>query len=577
MNNRQPNPFNSVQPFGGTNNVDQFNLNQFMNQSGFNNTHNLHSTSNGGGTNNAPNPQFGLLNGHSNNNTLTSLNQNSTDLLGTLMNVTNNTNTNNSSTNNSNDNPNPTAQNTNSSNHNANNNTNQNGFPSNNPLGSAMSNADIETILHLQKQTDQFHEHLSKFINTHLPSLPDTMELMDKLSYDFNQNTVSAATANNSENNTNNTNHNNRNRGNNLPRLEAHEESMIETLNRDVLHWKSKAIALTEEKKALEAQNKELQRKLSQMENQLIGTRNVALNGGGPRLDSIEFVKHEGTADGINYKHTKGVDRLKKSIRSQYDTSKWKIAGDEALYVYFDSILAFLNENEENVVIPQILMPKRGRNPMDVDNEDENYRLISQSECLEKYRIVNDVRVPVLNGEHGVRCLMDIPQHTVVGQYCGVEYLESEFHNAFIGTRENVEKNIYAFTLMVGGHRSGSESPQGNTPTPTKKIVIDAHGFHMNAPNGTKPLLLYINDCRADISAKHKTQDDEKHENVMFCKVSLNGWPSIFVITKRVAKKGEQLLGFYGNDYWDAVQEKELQETIRNRNRNLIDRNIIQG
>ena len=107
-----------------------------------------------------------------------------------------------------------------------------------------------------------------------------------------------------------------------------------------------------------------------------------------------------------------------------------------------------LNENEENVVIPHILIPKsrrNGNNPMDIDEDDENeenYRLVSQSDVLDKYLIIADERVSALNGQYGVRAKRDLAAHTVVGQYCGVEYLESEFHNAFIGTRENVEKNI---------------------------------------------------------------------------------------------------------------------------------------
>jgi len=347
-------------------------------------------------------------------------------------------------------------------------------------------------------------------------------------------------------------------------------KKQFEATNEQLLLYKSRWIDS-------EQKNKALNRRLEALQNQLVGTRNIAINGSGPRLDNLQFVKYEmdetemnenGDGPSINYKHTLGVDKLKQSVRAKYDTSKWKIEGDEDLYDYFDSILSFLNENEENVVLPQVLIMDE---EVMEDDDEENYSLYLQTDVMEKYMIESYDRVPSLNGQFGIRAKMDIPRHTVVGQYIGVEYLEEEFHSAFSGTQENALKNIYAFTLSVG-----------DNPTTTKKeeklqkIVIDAHGFEVDA-NGDKPLLIFINDCRKDISMENKTSDDQQIENVLFAKVSLNGWPSIFVITKREIKKNEQLMGFYGNDYFHAVKEKQLQENIRQRNRNIIDHNILRG
>ncbi len=115
---------------------------------------------------------------------------------------------------------------------------------------------------------------------------------------------------------------------------------------------------------------------------------------------------------------TIGVNKLKKSVRKNYDTSKWKIEGDEDLYEYFDSILAFLNENEENVVEPQILFPKNNRMNIDNNNnnneEDSPYFFLKQSSVIEKYYITNHLRIPILNGQYRIRAKMDIPKHTVI-------------------------------------------------------------------------------------------------------------------------------------------------------------------
>lgn len=448
--------------------------------------------------------------------------------------------------------------------------------------------SDVDIILRLQKQTDSFHQHLSYFINTHLPQLPDTMELMDRLTYDFNAGT----SLHNASNDVNMSN-------GNPPSLEREQQNgaasqsqinaltqslnlykkQYEAANAEQLQWKTKYIELDKE-------NKALKQRLSLMENQLIGTRAVAINGAGPRLDNLKFIKPEIGASNdesfsVNYKRTQGVEELRERVTGKYDTSKWKIEGDEDLYDYFDSILSFLNENEENVVIPNVLFPNEERMNMskedsddDDDDEENEYLTRLQTECLEKFRITNNVRVPSLNGQFGVRATMNIPKSTVVGQYIGVEYLESEFHAAYAGTTESALKNIYAFNLSVGDNPTNSNKANGRNQN-VPKIVIDAHGFECDA-KGDKPMLIFVNDCRSDISVT-KTSEDEKVENVLFAKVSLNGWPSIFVITKRNILRGEELFGFYGNDYFHALKEKELQERIRNRNQTIIDQNVLQG
>merc|ERR1712013_397363 len=126
--------------------------------------------------------------------------------------------------------------------------------------------------------------------------------------------------------------------------------------------------------------------------------------------------------------------------------------------------------------------------------------------------------------------------------------------------------NIYAFTLSL----TNRPSTLGGRGTAQNQIVVDALGFDRDEM-GNKPLLIYINDCRADLSAKGKTAEDELVENVRFAKVSLNGWPSIFVVTTRDIAPNEQILGYYGNDYFDALKQFKQAQEVQQRTQNVID------
>ena len=425
---------------------------------------------------------------------------------------------------------------------------------------------------------------MSHFINTHLPELPDTMELMEKLQYDFDTNPLGMAgdvsmNDNHSKSSTS------------LPSLE-HEgrgslsnkggtakcpscrskQTEIDSLRRNVE-------ALSQQLLAAKAKNAELGTKLEAaqrrgrlLENKLVGTRRVAIDGAGPRLDALQFVKYERSEDEeaqfvVNWRRTVGVQQLKESVRGGYDNGKWKCEGDNELYGYFDSILEFLNENEEDVVVPLILFPKDSDVAMaGGHHDDEDVATRPQHEVLEQFEIGRHDRVQALNGQRGLRAKVDVPAMTVLGQYVGAEYLEEEFHAAFSGTAEFAAKNMFAFTLSVGDRKK--------TKGPLPTIVIDPLG--LEDPDGLKPVVMMLNDCRADISSPDKTAADERAENVVFAKVSLNGWPTLFVITKRRVKAGEEILGFYGSDYWDALKAKQLQQHIQQRTQHRVD-NIIRG
>jgi len=443
-----------------------------------------------------------------------------------------------------------------------------------NPLNATMSNADVSTILGLQQKTEHFHRHLSSFINNHLPQLPDTMELMDRLQYDFSSSNLDQPNAANSS-----ASSSSRQRNGSLPSLETDQkESADHEMSDRSSRSCQQCASLTSEVRRLRQENLDLRRQLaaasqrtSLMENQLMGTRHIAIHGVGPRMNALEFVKFEKPADAdndelhIKAKRTKGVDALKRSVRARYDTSKWKCEGDEELFPLFDAILSFLNENEEDVVAPFVL----------IGGENEESAPLPQSSVVEKYTIVESARCPSLKGQFGLRAKCRIPAATVLGQYTGVEYLEEEFHEIYAGANEALaRKNIYAFTLSVTNRPSTrAESVGGTGAEEAHRIVVDALAFDRDE-NGNKPLLIYINDCRRDISQTGKSGEDEQAENVHFAKVSLNGWPSIFVVTKRDIMAGEQILGFYGNDYFQALKQFQTAQELQRRTQSVIDNGI---
>ena len=410
---------------------------------------------------------------------------------------------------------------------------------------------------------------MSNFINTHLPQLPDTMELMEKLQYDFDTNPVDVSM-----------NDNHSKSSTSLPSLE-HERgangSSSGTNSRQCASCRSKQSEVNSLRAQLEAVNRQLlesQQKVLRLTAQLQDAQRAQVNvhgqsrGNGLRPQkALQFVQYDRSEDAsaddaqfvVNWRRTVAVQSLKERVRGGYDAGKWKCEGDNELYGYFDSILEFLNENEEDVVVPLILFPKdvamAGALGVGGGGGDEDTVTRPQRAVLEQFEIGRHDRVRALDGQRGLRAKVDIPAMTVLGQYVGAEYLEAEFTAAFGGTAEEDRRNEFAFTLSVGDRKKAAG--------PLPQIVIDPLG--LQSVDGVRPMVMLLNDCRADIAAPSKSAEDERAENVVFAKVSLNGWPTLFVITKRRVKAGEEILGFYGSDYWDARKAQQLQKRIKMR------------
>eukprot|EP01084_Bolivina_argentea_P060271 110133_1 len=104
---------------------------------------------------------------------------------------------------------------------------------------------------------------------------------------------------------------------------------------------------------------------------------------------------------------------------------------------------------------------------------------------------------------------MDIPKGTIIGQYCGIEYIENEFDELYGSTNEYAMRNAYAFdaNIIIQDDDENDEDDDDDIigmGNHHKVIPIIIDGFAL------KHKLIYINDCRADINKKIPTSEDEK-------------------------------------------------------------------
>eukprot|EP01084_Bolivina_argentea_P259260 437403_1 len=67
---------------------------------------------------------------------------------------------------------------------------------------------------------------------------------------------------------------------------------------------------------------------------------------------ALEFITHEKSDK--KYKHTPSVYKKRTLIASNYDLSKFKVESDESLEEYLHQIVAFVVENDEYNIAPQI-------------------------------------------------------------------------------------------------------------------------------------------------------------------------------------------------------------------------------
>jgi len=247
---------------------------------------------------------------------------------------------------------------------------------------------------------------------------------------------------------------------------------------------------------------------------------------------------------------------------------------------------------------------------------------------IEKFEIKKHDRIPALNGQFGIKALMDIAENTCLGQYFGGEILQKAFGKVFDGTGEEHDHNIYAFDQKIDpleikklkqkqkrleiereskrkhngvngirkalpishnnlwsmdedtnnmnkGRRKRNESwlnEEGDVQN--KVFIIDPF---IGDWKENELLLRYVNDCRADIDDSEPTIEDQRCYNVEFVGMKVNGWPQTYLIAKRDIKKGDELMTFYGTDFSNAITMKLHEEQKKQIRKARIDAYIPQN
>ena len=234
----------------------------------------------------------------------------------------------------------------------------------------------------------------------------------------------------------------------------------------------------------------------------------------------------------------------------------------------------------------------RNTNSRRSDNSDDVNHVITDIVDIKRCQKVdiNDIivkevvqrheRIEALDAQRRIVAKADIPRGTVLGQYIGTEYLEREFDKKFESTNEETLRNMYSFDLSLhvpkGMDDEGDCKMNGNGKEEyfndlcTKQsMVID--GWAQRHKN----MMIFINDCRADIDLEVVAEEDMKYWNCSFRTVQVHGYPAVYVITRRDIKAGEELMVYYGEDYGKSVRSKAAHEQCMARIRGLVDNTIL--
>ena len=92
----------------------------------------------------------------------------------------------------------------------------------------------------------------------------------------------------------------------------------------------------------------------------------------------------------------------------------------------------------------------------------------------------------------------------------------------------------------------------------THRSIIDPMEARLNGM-----LLMYMNDIRLDISKSEPTKHDKAMQNVRFIVAKEKGWPTVFAVTTRKVREGEELLVDYGQKYSDLLTESERWKCVK--------------
>lgn len=198
---------------------------------------------------------------------------------------------------------------------------------------------------------------------------------------------------------------------------------------------------LEKQKQKLEQENALLRNNLAQNQVQydaaclkLRRLRDVAIQGKlSVQYHNIDIVKPNiGSDYGMR---TPKFNQYKKLLNqlTKRDDKKWRIDFQANIYNIDAKLVAtFLDDNGESNMEPMLSI---------------NDEKIANNEVVGKYTIKNCQRIPGLNGQVGVCTKMDIPKHTIVGQFVGLEFSSKEYHLHIGGSAEETLHNLYALDL----------------------------------------------------------------------------------------------------------------------------------
>ena len=180
---------------------------------------------------------------------------------------------------------------------------------------------------------------------------------------------------------------------------------------------------------------------------------------------------------------------------------------------YIQPIQRFLQHNGLYSTFPDISASKH--NPM------------SQREVLfvDKSGYPKKDKIPLYDESYRLVAQCDIGKNVVLGQYLGVQVLETEYEDIYDSTTLQNEYDLFQYNQSI-------DALQPTESIPCLEISIDAmrlqKQYRVDVP------FLVMRDCESAIA-----------QNVVFAKVFVNDWPAIFLLTTQQIKKGEELLSCY--------------------------------
>eukprot|EP01084_Bolivina_argentea_P126516 223999_1 len=269
------------------------------------------------------------------------------------------------------------------------------------------------------------------------------------------------------------------------------------------------------------------------------------IRGHEPRREYIQSVKCD---DGIERTNTVKQWRLNELKKYDEKISKHDETISNCMKKQIELFLT-MNINDNNNI-----------NPMTT-----NKLLLNQS--VEKYIIRLPHRSPSLEGQYGVRAIIDIPKQTVLSRYIGFEMSNREWNNCFDYSNKDMFHAQYLYTFDLDLDLECNDNGEDK-----RSVTIDP------IEGGKSELLvLYINDCRKDILTANMSHDDNKHRNCKFVLIKNKGWPSVFIVTTKNVRNGQELFIDYGKDFWLLSSESHRWNKIIEKVRQLSKQNIIKN